>query len=189
MHFLCSLSLQAYLVCNGCSNCDLLICLFFLHKPLNYLRAKTVYDTCIWKWKSVSRVWLFSTHGLYSPWNSPGQSTGVGSLSLLQGIFPTLWSLGWEDSLEEETYSVCVHYWISTTQGQKPRQSQVRVVAVAESDLTVSTPRTVARRLLCPWTSQARIWQWIALFLKKSYLMSRRNRTKHLPVRSRKQRR
>ena len=27
--------------------------------------------------------------GLCSPWNSPGQNTGVGSLSLLQGIFPT----------------------------------------------------------------------------------------------------
>ena len=27
-------------------------------------------------------------HGLYSPWNSPGQNTGVGSLSLLQRIFP-----------------------------------------------------------------------------------------------------
>ena len=27
--------------------------------------------------------------GLYSPWNSPGQNAGVGSLSLLQGIFPT----------------------------------------------------------------------------------------------------
>ena len=27
--------------------------------------------------------------GLYSPWNSPGQNTGVGSLSLLQGTFPT----------------------------------------------------------------------------------------------------
>ena len=27
-------------------------------------------------------------HGLYSPWNSPGQNTRVGSLSLLQGIFP-----------------------------------------------------------------------------------------------------
>ena len=27
-------------------------------------------------------------HGLYSPWNSPGQNTGVGGLSLLQGIFP-----------------------------------------------------------------------------------------------------
>ena len=29
------------------------------------------------------------SHGLYSPWNSPGQNTGMGSLSLLQGIFPT----------------------------------------------------------------------------------------------------
>ena len=29
------------------------------------------------------------THGLYSPWNSWGQNTGVGSLSLLQRIFPT----------------------------------------------------------------------------------------------------
>ena len=28
-------------------------------------------------------------HGLYSPWNPPGQNTGVSSLSLLQGIFPT----------------------------------------------------------------------------------------------------
>ena len=28
-------------------------------------------------------------HGLNSPWNSSGQNTGEGSLSLLQGIFPT----------------------------------------------------------------------------------------------------
>ena len=28
-------------------------------------------------------------HGLDSPWNSPGQNTRVGSLSLLQRIFPT----------------------------------------------------------------------------------------------------
>ena len=28
-------------------------------------------------------------HGLYSPWTSLGQNTEVGSLSLLQGIFPT----------------------------------------------------------------------------------------------------
>ena len=27
-------------------------------------------------------------HGLYRPWNSPGQNTGVGSLSLLQQIVP-----------------------------------------------------------------------------------------------------
>ena len=28
-------------------------------------------------------------HELFSLWNSPGQNTGMGSLSLLQGIFPT----------------------------------------------------------------------------------------------------
>ena len=28
-------------------------------------------------------------HGPHSPWNSPGQNTGVGSLSLFQRIFPT----------------------------------------------------------------------------------------------------
>ena len=28
------------------------------------------------------------SHGLQGPWNSLGQNTGVGSLSLLQGIFP-----------------------------------------------------------------------------------------------------
>ena len=31
----------------------------------------------------------FWPHGLYSPWNSLGQNTGVGSPSLLQGLFPT----------------------------------------------------------------------------------------------------
>ena len=42
-----------------------------------------------WKWqrKWFSRVWLFVT--AYSPWNSLGQNTGVGSHSFLQGIFPT----------------------------------------------------------------------------------------------------
>ena len=28
-------------------------------------------------------------HGLYSPWDFPGQNAGVGSCSLLQGIFLT----------------------------------------------------------------------------------------------------
>ena len=32
---------------------------------------------------------LCNPHGLYSLWNSSGQNTGVGSFSLLQGIFPT----------------------------------------------------------------------------------------------------
>ena len=39
-----------------------------------------------WQWKLLSRVWLFESP--YSPWNSPGQNTGVGSLSLPQGNLP-----------------------------------------------------------------------------------------------------
>ena len=42
------------------------------------------------KWKLLIRVQLFATPCTFwdSPWNSPGQNTGVGSRSLLQGIFP-----------------------------------------------------------------------------------------------------
>ena len=46
--------------------------------------------TFLLQWKSLSCVWLFVTPWtMYSPWNSPGQNTRVGSLSLLQGIFST----------------------------------------------------------------------------------------------------
>ena len=49
------------------------------------------------KWKikilceseSCSVMFSLWPQGLYSQWNSPGQNTGVGSLFLLQGIFPT----------------------------------------------------------------------------------------------------
>ena len=52
---------------------------------LNFVK---LFSFTYWKWKSLSDVNSLQPHGLYSPWNSPGQSTGVGSLSLLQGIFP-----------------------------------------------------------------------------------------------------
>ena len=43
-----------------------------------------------WKWKLLSRVQLFATSWtICSPWISPGQNTGEGSLFLLQEIFPT----------------------------------------------------------------------------------------------------
>ena len=41
------------------------------------------------EWVSESHSVASSSLRLYSPWNSPGQNTGVGGLSLLQGIFPT----------------------------------------------------------------------------------------------------
>ena len=37
------------------------------------------------RWVVSDSVW---PHGLSNPWNSPGQNTGVGSLSLLQVMFP-----------------------------------------------------------------------------------------------------
>ena len=42
------------------------------------------------KWSESHSVMSNSlrSHGQYSPWNSLGKNTGVGSLSLLQGIFP-----------------------------------------------------------------------------------------------------
>ena len=39
--------------------------------------------------ESESRSVVFNTLRLYSPWDSPGQNTGVGSLSLVQQIFLT----------------------------------------------------------------------------------------------------
>ena len=64
-------------------------------------------------------------HGLYTPWNSRGQNTGVGSASLLQGIslvakmvkcLPAMWetwvrSLGWKDPLEKEMYHSSTRAW------------------------------------------------------------------------------
>ena len=47
-------------------------------------------------------------HRLYGPWNSPGQNTGVRSLSLLQGIFPiqeSNWGLlHWRQILYQLSY-------------------------------------------------------------------------------------
>ena len=46
------------------------------------------------KWKSLSHIWLFASP--WTVWNPPARNTGVGSLSLLWGIFPTQ---GWNPDL------------------------------------------------------------------------------------------
>ena len=48
----------------------------------------------------------FWPHGLYSPWNSPGPNTGVGSPSLLQGIFPTQGSNSGSPALQADSLPV-----------------------------------------------------------------------------------
>ena len=42
-------------------------------------------------------------HGVYNPWNFPGQNTGMGSLSLRRGIFPTQGLNSGPDSLPAES--------------------------------------------------------------------------------------
>ena len=50
----------------------------------------TQYLFLTWKVKvAQSCLTIPNPMDIYSPWNSLGQTTGVGSLSLLQGIFPT----------------------------------------------------------------------------------------------------
>ena len=60
---------------------------------LPLLGAQSVYPCEMegWMWKVKVKVMSDSLwpHELYSPWNSLGQNTGIGSLSFLQGIFPS----------------------------------------------------------------------------------------------------
>ena len=57
------------------------------------------------------------SHGLYSPWNSPGQITGVSSCSLLQGIFPNQeWNRG---------HLYCGRILCQLSQPGKPKNSGV----------------------------------------------------------------
>ena len=71
----------------GLCQCDKLGAKVIAMKSAGPLAAPKV------RWKSLSCVRLFATPTdfgpPYSPWNSPGQNTRVGSLSLLQGIVPT----------------------------------------------------------------------------------------------------
>ena len=73
--------------------------------PLFFFLSHSVVSDSLWP------------HGLYSPWNSPGQDTGVGSLSLLQGVFPTQGSnwgvLHCKQILYQLSYQESPHYWVN----------------------------------------------------------------------------
>ena len=69
---------------------DIYTCAYIYMHVCMYMKVK-------WKWKLLSHVSLWP-NVLYSSLNSLGQNTGVGSLSLLQGIFPTQgWKPGFPD--------------------------------------------------------------------------------------------
>ena len=65
--------------------------LFWLPQP-GRETCQALHEAFVGWWVSESRSVVshfLRPHGLYSPGNSPGQNTREGSLSLLQGIFPT----------------------------------------------------------------------------------------------------
>ena len=63
--------------------------------------------------------------GLDSPWNSPGQNTGVGTCSLLQGIFPTHRS--------NPGLAPCRHILYQVSHQGSPSQHQNRILLVGSS--------------------------------------------------------
>jgi len=90
-------------------------------------------------------------HDLYSPWNSLVQNTGVGSLSLLQGIFPT-----------QESNPDLPHCWrilYQLSHKGNPNES-----TIAQSCLTLwdpvaySPPGSSVHGIL-----QVRILEWVAI--------------------------
>ena len=79
-------------------------------------------------------------HGLYSPWNFPGQNTGVGSLSRLQGIFPPQgsnpgllhcrWILYQLSHKESQRVLECVGYPFSSRSSQLKNRTGVSSLQV-----------------------------------------------------------
>ena len=112
--------------------------------------------------------------GLHSPWNSPGQNTEVGSLSLLQGIFPTqgsnpglphcrwiLYQLRHKESprkLEWVTYPFC-------RRSSQPRNwagvsCNCRRILYQLSYISSKTGAAYSGVCLFPWTIRSTATEW-----------------------------
>ena len=70
----------------------------------------------LWKWESAVSHSL-RPHGLHSPWNSPGQKTGVGSLSMDRGAW-------WLQSMGSQRVG---HNWVSEHTHSYKRQHSKRM--------------------------------------------------------------
>ena len=94
------------------------------------------------EWKSLSRVQLFVTP-MECRWNSPGQNTGVGSCSLLQGIFPTQWSNSGLPHCRQILYQL-------SHQGSPGVFPQKHVSSSKVYFLKILSAKTTAERILFP---------------------------------------
>ena len=100
-------------------------------------------------------------HGLYSPWNSPGQNTGVGSLSLLQGIFPTQESnqglLNCRQFLYQLSYQGSPNKWPSEAQHNLLSYNTISKCK------TLLVPDMQLHGFSIHGIFQARILEWVAI--------------------------
>ena len=83
---------------------------------------------------------LLRPHGLYSLWNSPGQNTGVGHLSFLQGILPIQ---GSNPGLPSHQGSPRILEWVaySFSSGSSQPRNQTGVSCVAGGFFTSRASR------------------------------------------------
>ena len=88
---------------------------------------------------------LFDPMDLYSPCNSPGQNTGVGSLSFLQGIFPIQ---GLNPGLPH-----CRQIFQQLSHKGSPRLCMYSVVQSLSCVRLLQPHGLQPARLLCPWDS------------------------------------
>ena len=96
-------------------------------------------------------------HPMDCPWNSLGQNTGVGSLSLLQGIFPT------QDSNRSLLHCTRILYQLSLREAHQAPPSLGFSTQEHWSGLPFPSPmqesekwkwsRSVVRLLATPWTA------------------------------------
>ena len=108
------------------------------------------------KWKLLSCVQLLATYGLCSPWNSPCQNTGVGSLSLLQGIFQ-----GLNPGLPH-----CRQILYQLSHKRNPLHS-ITAAKSLQSCPTLCDPRDGSPPI--PGILQARTLEWVAISFSKAW--------------------
>ena len=102
-------------------------------------------------------------HGLYSPWNSPGQNTGVGSLSFRQGISPTQGLNPGLPHCRQILYQLShkgsprVLEWVAFpfSRGSPQPRDWTRVSCAAGRFFTSWATRQVLHRVLCRCQSQS----------------------------------
>ena len=100
------------------------------------MKVKGVSISFTKEWKSLSCVRLFETPWTYSQCNSPDQNTGMGSLSLLQGIFPTQGSIPglqhyWQILCLSHKGSPRILEWVAFSRESSPPSNRTRISLIA----------------------------------------------------------